>query len=37
VFNGAGWYAYAEVQPWRRWLGGVRYDWTQYPVDPGNE
>jgi hypothetical protein len=32
-----GWYAYAEVQPWRRWLGGVRYDWTQYPVDPGNE
>jgi hypothetical protein len=32
-----GWYAYGEVQPWRRWLGGVRYDWTQYPVDPGNE
>jgi hypothetical protein len=32
-----GWYAYAEVQPWQRWLGGVRYDWTQYPVDPGNE
>ena len=32
-----GWYAYAEVQPWRRWLGGVRYDNTQYPVDPGRE
>jgi hypothetical protein len=32
-----GWYAYGEVQPWRRWLGGVRYDWTQYPVDPGSE
>jgi hypothetical protein len=32
-----GWYAYAEIQPWQRWLGGVRYDWTQYPVDPGNE
>ena len=32
-----GWYAYAEVQPWRRWLGGVRYDWTQFPVDPGRE
>ena len=32
-----GWYAYAEVQPWQRWLGGVRYDWTQYPVDPGDE
>jgi hypothetical protein len=35
--NRWGWYAYAEVQPWRRWLGGVRYDWTQYPVDPGSE
>jgi hypothetical protein len=32
-----GWYAYGEVQPWQRWLGGVRYDWTQYPVDPGRE
>jgi hypothetical protein len=32
-----GWYAYAEVQPWRRWLFGVRYDNTQYPVDPGRE
>jgi hypothetical protein len=32
-----GWYAYAEVQPWRRWLGGVRYDNTQYPVDPGRQ
>lgn len=32
-----GWYAYAEVQPWRRWAGGVRYDWTQLPADPGHE
>jgi hypothetical protein len=32
-----GWYAYAEVQPWRRWLGGVRYDSTQFPVRPGRE
>jgi hypothetical protein len=32
-----GWYAYAEVQPWQRWVGGVRYDWTQFPVDPGRE
>ena len=32
-----GWYAYGELQPWRRWLGGIRYDWTQYPVDPGRE
>jgi hypothetical protein len=35
--NRFGWYAYAEVQPWRRWLGGVRYDNTQFPVDPGRE
>lgn len=32
-----GWYAYAEAQPWQRWVGGVRYDWTQFPVDPGRE
>jgi hypothetical protein len=32
-----GWYAYAEVQPWLRWALGARYDWTQYPVMPGNE
>jgi hypothetical protein len=35
--NRMGWYAYAEVQPWRRWLGGVRYDSTQFPLDPGRE
>ena len=32
-----GWYVYAEVQPWRRWLGGVRYDDTQFPLAPGRE
>jgi hypothetical protein len=32
-----GWYGYAEIQPWRRWAGGVRYDWSQYPVNPGRE
>jgi hypothetical protein len=32
-----GWYTYAEVQPWRRWALGVRYDSTQYPVEPGRE
>jgi hypothetical protein len=32
-----GWYAYGEVQPWRRWAGGVRYDSTQFPEDPGRE
>jgi hypothetical protein len=35
--NRMGWYAYAEVQPWRRWLAGVRYDSTQFPVQPGRE
>jgi hypothetical protein len=32
-----GWYAYGEVQPWRRWAGGIRYDWTQFLEDPGRE
>jgi len=32
-----GWYAYAEVQPWRRWAGGVRYDATQFLEAPGRE
>ena len=21
--------AFVELQPWQKWLGGVRYDWTQ--------
>jgi hypothetical protein len=32
-----GWYTFAEVQPWRRWAFGARYDWTQFPVNPGRE
>jgi hypothetical protein len=32
-----GWYAGAEVQPLRRWAGGFRFDWTEYPVNPGHE
>jgi hypothetical protein len=32
-----GFYAGLEVQPWRRWAGGVRYDWSQYPVAVGRE
>ena len=32
-----GWYAYGEVRPWQRWLGGVRYDGTEYPVQRGRE
>ena len=35
--NRFGWYAYGEVQPVRRWAAGLRYDWTQYPLDPGHE
>ena len=26
-----GWYGWAEVQPWRQWAFGARYDATQYP------
>jgi len=37
IRNRFGWYVYAELQPFRRWAGGVRYDWTEYPLDPGRE
>ena len=33
----SGWYVYGEMQPWRRWALGFRYDWTQYPDNPGTE
>lgn len=32
-----GWYLGGEVQPFRRWAGGVRYDWSQFPDNPGSE
>ncbi len=32
-----GWYAWSELQPWQRWALGVRYDSTQFPVNPGRE
>jgi hypothetical protein len=32
-----GWYAWGELQPWRRWAFGVRYDNTQFPENPGRE
>jgi len=32
-----GFYAYGEVQPWRRWLGGVRFDYSYYPAEAGKE
>ncbi len=37
TLNRFGWYAYAELQPWRRWALGARYDWTRDPVNPGLE
>src|SRR5213594_3053725 len=33
----SGYYAGLEVQPFRRWAGGIRYDWSQYPTTPGWE
>ena len=35
--NRWGWYLGGEVQPWRRVAGGVRYDWSQFPQNPGME
>ncbi len=32
-----GMYTYAEVRPWQRWAGGLRFDWTQFPDTPGHE
>lgn len=32
-----GWYGYGELQPFRRWAAGLRYDSTQYPLNPGHE
>ena len=37
TLNRFGWYAYAELQPFRRWAGGVRYDNTELLVEPGRE
>jgi len=35
--NRWGWYLGGEIQPWRRWAGGLRFDWSQYPETPGYE
>jgi hypothetical protein len=32
-----GWYALAELQPFRRWAFGARYDSSQFPAMPGYE
>jgi len=32
-----GWYLGTEVQPFRRWAAGVRYDWSEFPANSGKE
>ena len=32
-----GWYLNGELQPWRRWAFGARYDASQLPTQPGFE
>ncbi|HEY3065968.1 MAG TPA: hypothetical protein VGL09_09270 [Methylomirabilota bacterium] len=32
-----GWYAHAELQPFRRWAFGARFDSTQYLENPGRQ
>ena len=40
--NRFGWWGYGELRPFRfgplsLWSGGFRYDWTEYPRNPGHE
>ncbi len=37
MLNRFGWYTWGELQPWRRWAFGVRFDSTEYPETPGRE
>ena len=32
-----GYYLWADVQPWRQWLVGLRHDWTEFPNQSGHE
>jgi hypothetical protein len=32
-----GYYVWADVQPWKQWIFGLRYDWTEFPTGPGHE
>lgn len=32
-----GWYTYGELQPFKQWAAGFRFDSTQFPVNPGRE
>ena len=40
--NRFGWWGYGELQPFRfgplsLWSAGFRYDWSEYPQNPGHE
>src|SRR5262245_3299965 len=37
TFNRWGYYLYGELQPWRRWAFGTRYDFSRFPQNPGRE
>src|SRR5262249_40395125 len=42
TLNRVGWYLFGELQPsrfgwWSRLSAGFRYDWTQYPINPGHQ
>jgi hypothetical protein len=32
-----GYYLWTDVQPWQRWVFGLRYDWTEDPAQAGHE
>jgi hypothetical protein len=32
-----GYYVWTDVQPWKRWVLGLRYDWTEFASSPGHE
>jgi hypothetical protein len=32
-----GFYLWTELQPWQRWVFGLRYDWTEDPTRAGHE
>jgi hypothetical protein len=32
-----GFYLWTDVQPWQRWVFGLRYDWTEDPAQAGHE
>ena len=42
TLNRVGWYAFGDLQPFRfgplsRFSLGFRYDWTEYPTNPGHQ